>query len=155
MANDALELMKQISLFRQLGEAELTLLWAMGQEVGLPAGYALETPAGEPPVLWVILEGRIDITFPSPRMQEGHSTLFGPEIWGASSLVPPFASPGRAVTGTPCRVLKLGAHEVRTLAERNPRLGMRIYEELATHFSQRFRGLIEQPLSTRRPATDD
>ena len=113
--------MKQIPLFRQLGEAELTLLWAMGQEVGLPAGYAMETPAGEPPVLWVILDGRVDITFPQPRVEEGYATLFGPEIWGASSLVPPFASPGRAVTGTACRVLKLGAHEVRTLAEQNPR----------------------------------
>ena len=149
MPNDALELMKQIPLFRQLGEAELTLLWAMGQETGVPAGYALEVPPGEPPLLWIILDGRADITFAFPRIEDGHSTMFGPEIWGASSLVPPFTSPGRAVTGTPCRVLKMGAQELRTLAEQNPRLGMRLYEELATHFSRRFRGLLEHPLSER------
>lgn len=95
----------------------------MGQETGLPAGYPLEPPPGQPPLLWIILDGRVDITFPRPRVEEGYATLFESEIWGASSLVPPFTSPGHAVTGTPCRALKLGAHEVRTLAEQNPRLG--------------------------------
>ena len=147
MPNDALQLMKQIPLFRQLGEGELNLVWAMGQELGLPAGYSLETPADQPPVLWILLEGRVDATFPT--VEDGQTTIHAPEVWGASTLVPPFRSPGLAVTATPCRVLRIYAREVRMLAEQSPRLGVRLYEELATRFAGRFRGLLERPLSER------
>jgi len=140
MSADAITLMKDIPLFRDLGEGELNLLWAMGQEVGMPADRSLSAVGKEPQAFWILLEGSVAVR--SAMSGREPSIVQAPEVWGVASLVPPYRSPGAAVTVTNCRLVRLESADVRQLADTNPRLGTRLYQAIAAHIFRRVRELM-------------
>lgn len=142
MTGDAIALMKQIPLFRELGQGELNLLWAMGQELGMPADRSLAPVGDEPQAFWIILEGSIAVR--SAMVGREPSIVHAPEVWGVASLVPPYRSPGNAVTTTACRLVRLEAAGVRQLADTNPRFGTRLYQAIAAHVLRRLRELASE-----------
>src|SRR5690606_11579522 len=105
LATDAITLMREIPLFRQLELAELHLLFAIGSERGVPKGTTLGVGGRHLDTLWVLLEGRVAVNSPLNRM--GTSRLEGPAVWGSSALVDPFHSIGTAVTDTDCRMVAI------------------------------------------------
>ncbi|MGE3855926.1 MAG: cyclic nucleotide-binding domain-containing protein [Dehalococcoidia bacterium] len=145
MTEEAVALLRTIPLFRQMGLAELYLLTGIGMEEQVPAGTTLGVENEPVTDLWVILEGRVRIT--SPATGEGESFLEGPAVWGAAALVEPHTSFGTGVTATECRMLRIPAVDLRELAVRNPRLGVRLYQEFATHIFVRLQRLIEESAS--------
>lgn len=149
MPADLVSLLRAIPLFRQLGLAELYLIAGIGVEEHLPPGTTLGVEGERLADLWVILEGTVAVT--SPATEEAESVLEGPAIWGSSALVEPYTGFATAVTVTPCRVLRLPGVDLRELAARNPRLGVRLYEELAASIFVRLQRLIEES-AARHPA---
>ena len=139
MPTDAITLMKDIPLFHELGEGELNLLWAMGQEIGMPPDRSLAPAGEEPQAFWIILEGAVAVR--SAMAGREPSIINAPQVWGIASLVPPYRSPGTAVTVTQCRLVRLDAASVRQLADTNPRLGTRLYQAIAAHIFRRVREL--------------
>lgn len=139
---DPVSLLRQIPLFRQLGLAELYLLAGIGTEQFVPMGTTLGVE-GEPlPEIWVLLQGRIAVM--NPALGQAESFLEAPNVWGVSALVEPYRSFGTGIADTDCRMLRIAAVDLRDLAARNPRLGVRLYEELASHVFVRVQRLIEE-----------
>ena len=142
MPPEAVALLRTIPLFQQLGLAELYLLTGIGMEEVLPPGTTLGVEAEPVSDVWVILEGRLRVT--SPATGVGESFLDGPAVWGTAALVEPYLSFGTGVTATECRLLRLPCVDLRELAVRNPRLGVRLFQELASHNFRRLQRLIEE-----------
>lgn len=145
MTEETVALLRTIPLFQQMGLAELYLLTVIGMEETVPAGTTLGVENQPVADLWVILEGRVRVT--SPATGEGESFLQGPAVWGAAALVEPHTSFGTGVTATECRMLRIPEVDLRELALRNPRLGVRLYQEFATHIFVRLQRLIEEGAS--------
>lgn len=142
MSADTVTLLREIPLFRQLGLAELYLIAGIGVEEQLPRGTTLGLEAKPLADLWVILEGRVAVN--SPATGTGESYIEAPVVWGVSALVEPYTSFGTAVAETDCRVLRIPSVDLRELATRNPRLGSRLYEELASWVFLRTQRLIQE-----------
>jgi CRP-like cAMP-binding protein len=142
MPVEAVDLLRTIPLFQQLGLAELYLLAGIGMEEILPPGTTLGVEAEPVSDLWVILDGRLRVT--SPATGVGESFIEGPAVWGAAALVEPYLSFGTGVTATECRMLRIPSVDLRELAVRNPRLGVRLYQEFASHIFVRLQRLIEE-----------
>jgi CRP-like cAMP-binding protein len=151
MPPDTVTQLRAIPLFRQFGLAELYLLAGIGLEEFVPKGRTLGVEAEPLADLWVILEGRVAVT--SPATGRGESIIEAPAAWGVSALVDPFISFGTAVTDTDCRMLRLATVDVRELAARNPRLGVRLYEELASWVFVRTHQLLEEAAARSRRET--
>lgn len=149
MPADAVSLLREIPLFRQMGLAGLYLIAGIGLEEHIPAGTTLGIE-NEPLLdLWVILEGTVAVN--SPATGAAESYLDGPTTWGSAALVEPYTSFGTAVAATDCRVLRLPTVDVRELAARNPRLGVRLYEEFASSIFVRLQRLIDESLARSGP----
>jgi len=142
MSADTVTLLREIPLFRQLGLAELYLIAGIGVEERLPRGTTLGLEAKPLSNLWVILEGRVAVN--SPATGTAESYIEAPVVWGVSALVEPYTSFGTAVADTDCRVLRIPSIDLRELAARNPRLGIRLYEELASWVFLRTQRLIQE-----------
>ena len=128
-----------------LGLAELYLLAGIGTEEFVPKGTTLGVEDQPLTELWVILEGHVAVT--SPVTGGGESIIEAPAVWGVSALVEPFTSFGTAITDTDCRMLRIATVDVRDLAARNPRLGVRLYEELASWVFVRTNRLLEEAVA--------
>lgn len=142
MATDAITLMKEIPLFREMGEGELNLIWAMGQEIGMPADRSLAAAGNEPQAFWILLEGSIAVRTIMPGRDP--SIVHAPAVWGVAALVPLYRSPGTAVTVTNCRLVRIESADVRQLADTNPRMGTRLYQAIAAHSFRRVRELMDE-----------
>jgi len=143
MSTDAITLMKDIALFQDMGEGELNLIWAMGQEVGMPANRSLAAVGNDPQAFWILLEGTVAIR--SAIAGREPSIVPAPDVWGVAALVPPYRSPGTAVTVTACRLVRIESANVRQLTDTNPRLGARLYQAIAAHILRRVRALSVAP----------
>lgn len=142
MSVDAITLMKEIPLFRELGEGELNLLWAMGQEIGMPPDRSLAAAGSEPQAFWILLEGTIAVR--TVMLGGEPSIVHAPAVWGVAALVPPYRSPGTAVTVTACRLVRIESADVRQLAETDPRMGTRLYQAIAAHSFRRVREILRE-----------
>ena len=142
MPADTVTVLREIPLFRQLGLAELYLIAGIGIEEFAPRGTTLGVEAEPLPDVWVIVEGRVAVN--SPATGTAESYIEAPAAWGVAALVDPYTSFGTAVTDTDCRVLRIPSIDLRELAKRNPRLGIRLYEELASWVFLRTHRLIEE-----------
>lgn len=148
MPTDTVTVLRAIPLFRQLGLAELYLIAGIGVEETVPRGTTLGVEDQPLPDLWVILEGRVAVT--SPATGPAVSYLDAPRVWGSSSIVEPYTSFGTAIADTECRVLRIASVDLRELASRNPRLGVRLYEEFASQVFVRLNQLIDEATSRSR-----
>jgi CRP/FNR family cyclic AMP-dependent transcriptional regulator len=133
--------LKQVPLFSDLTDRELSLLSATGRRQKFPAKNMV-FQEGEPgDVLLVILSGRVKVLLSGKHGQEFILTMLGPgNFFGEMALLEAAPRSATVMTVEPCEFLLLEQKDLIGLLKTQPLIAVKILK----HLSQRLRKTNEQ-----------
>lgn len=133
--------LKQVPLFSDLTDRELSLLSATGRRQKFPAKNMV-FQEGEPgDVLLVILSGRVKVLLSGKHGQEFILTMLGPgNFFGEMALLEAAPRSATVMTVEPCEFLLLEQNDLIGLLKTQPLIAVKILK----HLSQRLRKTNEQ-----------
>jgi CRP/FNR family cyclic AMP-dependent transcriptional regulator len=138
------EVLHQVDIFSELAEEDLRQIAALGRERSLVDGawvFEAGSPAAE---LYVLLQGRVQLSFDLSRFwdSDGYLIIENIEpnhIFGWSALVPPHEMTLSARCVGPCNVLALPREGLQALFECDREMGYRVMKNLSQLVGNRLR----------------
>jgi CRP/FNR family cyclic AMP-dependent transcriptional regulator len=136
--------LRQVDIFGDLSEEDLRQIAALGQERTLADGDWCFEAGALAPNLFVLLQGRVQLSFDLSRFwdSDGYLIIESIEpnhIFGWSALVPPHEMTLSARCVGPCAVLTLPGDGLLALFECDKEMGYRVMRNLAKLVGGRLR----------------
>ncbi len=140
----AMEKLRQVGVFSGLSDEDLQQIAALGQERTLADGEWCFDAGAPAPDLFVLLRGRVQLSFDLSRFwdSEGYliiETIEPNQVFGWSALVPPHEMTLAARCAGPCTILTLPADGLLALFARDFEMGYRVMSNLAKLIGGRLR----------------
>lgn len=143
----ALESLRDVELFRGLTEAHRRAVAAVAGERRATAGETIFRLGGRAEALFVIRQGRVDLTFPLQVLGEQRDVRFqsldAGRTLGWSALVPPHLLTMSARATTDVELVVLPADRLLAVLEAQPIIGHVVMSNLAGTVAARFHELQE------------
>jgi CRP/FNR family transcriptional regulator, cyclic AMP receptor protein len=138
----SVERIMKVEIFRGLMEWELQNIAWVFQEENLPEGVSLCEEGARADQLYILEQGNVRI----------HSKNLGPlnvntpgKIVGWSFLVPPYRYTASAQTTSPSRFLVIKSPDFYYLIHKEPKMGVKVMDNLAQVMASRFKGSEDFP----------
>jgi CRP/FNR family transcriptional regulator len=131
----ALESIRDVELFRGLSEAHRRAVAAVAGERHVAAGESIFRLGGRADALYVIRQGRVDLTFPLQVMGQAREVRFqsleAGRTLGWSALVPPHLLTMSARATTEVELVVLPGERLLAVLEAQPAIGYVVMSNLA------------------------
>jgi CRP/FNR family cyclic AMP-dependent transcriptional regulator len=131
-----------VEILQGLGEWELQSIAPFFSEEPVAAGVSLCEEGGRADQLYILEQGSVSLT--SKKFGQLEINTPG-RIVGWSFLVPPYRYTGSAVTTTPSKLLVIKSPDFYYLIHKEPKMGMKIMDNLAQVMASRFKGPGDSP----------
>ena len=136
--------LRQVDLFADLAEKDLRQIAALGQERSLADGawcFQAGTPA---PELYILLQGRVQLSFDLSRFWDSDGyllieTIEPHHVFGWSALVPPHEMTLDARCVGTCTILALPREGLLALFQQDWEIGYRVMVDLSRLIGERLR----------------
>lgn len=139
------ELLRRYPFFSGLASEQINSLARIADEVRVEPGEYLFHEGVVLANLYLVIEGKVAITLSQPEVisrtiipppgartrEVSVSIVCVGDIFGWSSLVPPFKATSNARAATRCRILTINSAELRQLFEIDPRFGYLVMVRVA------------------------
>jgi len=132
--------LRRVEILRGLTDGELTLAAQFFQEEKVPGGVTLCKEGGVADRLYILEEGTVTLTNPNGDSYELETSG---EVIGWSFLVSPNLYTATATTVTPCRLLVMKSPDFYYLIHKDPRMGVKVMDNLARVVASRLKGTRE------------
>jgi Cyclic nucleotide-binding domain len=134
--------LRKVEILQGLTEGELQNMAWFFQEENLPEGVSLCQEGARAEQLYILEEGSVRIY--SERLGQLNVDTPG-KIVGWSFLVPPYCYTASAQTTRPSRFLIIKSPDFYYLIHKEPKLGVKIMDNLAQIMASRFKGAEKFP----------
>ncbi len=140
--------LRKVSVFQDLTEAELDLIVALGRVVGYPKDMVVFREGDRGEALYVVIDGAVRIAKSAPEQAEGTIAYVEPGgCFGEMSLVDDFPRSAAAVAQSDCRVLFVEREAVLDLFQENPIVARKILWAMCRSLSFRLREASDRIIS--------
>ncbi len=136
----SIERLRGVDIFQGLNDAELELAAKFCEEERVSSGVTLCEEGARAERLYILEEGAVSI-----RFSKGASYTIedGGKILGWSFLVPPNRYMASVVATRPSRVLAIKSPDFYTLVHQEPKMGLRIMDNLAQVVAGRMKAIVD------------
>jgi len=127
---------KEVELFRGIGSHVIEEIAAFSREEIFPVGKVLFRKGGLAEALYILEEGRIELTV---SMTESASFFLSQpgQLFGWSALVEPNQYTATAECASECRVIKIDGDRTMRVFEKHPSEGLKVMRRLGGVISAR------------------
>ena len=133
----SIDRLRKVDILQGLSEEELQSVAPFCEEENVAVGVPLCEEGASAERLYVLEQGRVSIR----SKKGGQYDIDTPgKIVGWSFLVPPFLYTASAVTTIPCKVLVIKSPDFYYLIHKEPKMGMKVINNLAQVIASRLRG---------------
>lgn len=136
------ETTRQMAIFQELEEGELTKIAGLCQIRHYEAGEVVLRADEMGSVFYMVMEGEMDVFARDGRTLVGH--VHAGDFLGEISLVSQQAYTATAVTATPATLIALKHRDFENLINRYPRIGMKVMRNIAISVGGKLRALDER-----------
>jgi len=133
----SMDRLRKVEILRGLTELELQNIVWIFQEEDLPEGVSLCEEGARADQLYILEQGSVKIH--SKKMGQLNVETPG-KIVGWSFLVPPYRYTASAQTTSPSRFLVIKSPDFYYLIHKEPKLGVKVMDNLAQIMASRFKG---------------
>lgn len=131
-------ILRKHPFFTGLADADLALVSSCARNVRFHAGEDLAREGGPADAFFLIREGRVALSFPSPRGGRlTIQTLDAGDVVGWSWLLPPYIWHFDVTAVTPLRVLAMDGVCLRGKCDADPRLGYDLMKRFSRVMAER------------------
>jgi len=134
------ERLRNVEIFRGLNDEELKVVAQFCQEETVPEGCTLCEEGAKAIKLFILEEGAISIRF---AKGVNFAVQTPGKILGWSFLVPPNRYTASAVTIRPSKLLVINSPDFYALVNRDPKMGLKIMNNLAQVVSSRMKAFVD------------
>jgi CRP/FNR family cyclic AMP-dependent transcriptional regulator len=133
------EWLKKAELFATLVEPQLSVLLSHSSVESFPDGAIIFRQGDEANHLYLLIEGRIDLSFKTGEKIDFLTSRVEKEgaVFGVPSLIEPFRYNVTATCLGSSKVLVIDAARLRMEMEKDPRMGMEILKKLVSIYLNR------------------
>ena len=139
----SMDRLRKVEILRGLTELELQNIVWIFQEEDLPEGVSLCEEGARADQLYILEQGSVKIH--SKKMGQLNVETPG-KIVGWSFLVPPYRYTASAQTISPSRFLVIKSPDFYYLIHKEPKLGVKVMDNLAQIMASRFKGSEDFPI---------
>lgn len=139
---DIYRILSQSIVFRELSPEELQRVLEYGVQEEIPAGQHILHEGGENHILYLILDGEVEVYLPEDERRHGriHLNVVGPEaILGEYSLIDNEPASASAVTRTDTAFFYMDREDFERLVSDEDRIGKQVYYNLVRVLVERLR----------------
>jgi CRP/FNR family cyclic AMP-dependent transcriptional regulator len=134
--------LREVEILQELGEGELQSIAPFFSEETVAPGVSLCEEGGRADQLYILEQGSVSLT----SQAFGRLEINTPgRIVGWSFLVPPYRYTGSAVTTSPSKLLVIKSPDFYYLIHKEPKMGMRVMDNLAQVMASRFKRPGDSP----------
>ena len=133
------EWLKKTELFGTLSESQLSALLSHASVESFPEGKVIFSQGDEANHLYLLIEGRIDLSFKTGEKIDFLTSKVEKEgaVFGVPSLIEPFRYNVTATCLNPSKIFVIDAARVRMEMEKDLRMGMEILKKLVAIYFNR------------------
>jgi len=131
--------LKKTELFRTLDESQLSALLSHSSVESFPEGKTIFRQGDEANHLYLLIEGRIDLSFKTGEKIDFLTSKIEKEgaAFGVPSLIEPFRYNLTATCLNPSKVFVIDAGRFKLEMENDPKMGMEIMKKLVSIYFNR------------------
>ena len=129
--SQAVEIMTEIPVFRNLDPKRLKLFAIMGEELCFRAGERLFEQGDEGDSAYVILEGEVDVLIPTPDGEISVAVLCSKEIFGEMAVLCDQPRTTAIAAKTELRVLRLKRRTILDMLQEFPDIALEFVKVMA------------------------
>ena len=134
--------LRKVEILQVLTEWELQSIARFFQEQSHSAGVSLCEEGARADQLYILEQGSVLIR--SEKLGQMEINIPG-KIVGWSFLVPPYRYTASAATTSPCKFLAIESPDFYYLIHKEPKMGMKVMDNLAQIMASRFKDLEDSP----------
>jgi CRP-like cAMP-binding protein len=138
----SIDRLREVEILQGLAEWELQSIAQFFNEETIVAGVSLCEESARADQLYILQQG--SVTLSSKKLGQLEINTPG-KIVGWSFLVPPYRYTASAVTTTPSKLLVIKSPDFYYLIHREPKMGMKVMNNLAQVMASRFKGPEDSP----------
>jgi CRP-like cAMP-binding protein len=138
----SIDRLREVEILQGLAEWELQSIAQFFNEETIAAGVSLCEESARADQLYILQQG--SVTLSSKKLGQLEINTPG-KIVGWSFLVPPYRYTASAVTTTPSKLLVIKSPDFYYLIHREPKMGMKVMNNLAQVMASRFKGPEDSP----------
>ncbi len=138
----SMDRLREVEILQGLSEWELQSIAQFFSEENVAAGVPLCKESARADQLYILEQGSVSLS----SQKLGPLEINAPgKIVGWSFLVPPYRYTASAVTTAPCKLLVIKSPDFYYLIHREPKMGMKVMNNLAQVIASRFKGGENSP----------
>lgn len=138
----SIDRLREVEILQGLSEWELQSIAQFFSEETIAAGVSLCEESARADQLYILQQGSVSLS--SKKLGQLDINTPG-KIVGWSFLVPPYRYTASAVTTTPSRLLVIKSPDFYYLIHKEPKMGMKVMNNLAQIMASRFKGSEGSP----------
>jgi len=138
----SIDRLREVEILQGLSEWELQSIAQFFNEETVAAGISLCEKSERADQLYILQQGSVSLS--SKKLGQLEINTPG-KIVGWSFLVPPYRYTASAVTTTPARLLVIKSPDFYYLIHKEPKMGMKVMNNLAQIMASRFKGSEGSP----------
>jgi len=147
MGTDA-KFIRKFECFRKLTDEQVEEIAEISNSICYPAGHLLieEGESGE--ILYLLIEGDIDVFYRNPKTGlEKVDTVSSEEVIGCSAMVPPYVYTATEKALSDVEVLEIKTDALREIIQEDPVIGLKIQEHIIKILNDRILDLRRRAYS--------
>ena len=132
------EVLRRYPYFAAIREESLKEVAMLADECRLPADFRVFSEGDPARYMYIIMSGEVNIQY---ELGSGElrtvDTLVPGDLLVWSALVEPYKTTAIGITTKPCELVRIAAEPLRTLCERDPRVGYQLVVQVAKLLAHR------------------
>ncbi len=141
MATDV-KMIREFECFRQLSDEQVDAIAKISDSICYPAGHVLFEEGEKGEILYLLIEGDIDVFYRNPETGlEKVDTVSSEEVIGCSAMVPPYIYTATEKSLSDVEVLEIKIAALRELIKKDPKIGLKIQEHIIKTLNDRILAL--------------
>ena len=143
------ELIRRYSYFSGLSIDRINLLAKIAEEVESEQGQYFHQEDDDISKVYIIVEGEVSLltTLPQQRKEVVINTLGTGDVFGWTSLLPPYTAGAGAKSGTNCKLIEFDAGDLRTKFEDDYEFGYLMMIKIAQIIRERLDSIVIETLA--------
>lgn len=142
--NEAVEVMSEIPMFRNVDAKRLKLIAVMGEPLSFRPGERLFEQGDEGDAAYVILSGEVDVLIPTPSGEIAVAELGAREIFGEIAVLCDQPRTTAIAAKTDLSVLRLKRKAIMDLLHEFPDIALEFIKVIAARLERSNRDLAEE-----------
>ncbi|MGW8144478.1 MAG: Crp/Fnr family transcriptional regulator [Anaerolineales bacterium] len=143
------ELIRRYPYFSGISIGQLNMLANMAEEIEIQPGHYFHHEGDDINKVYIIVEGDVSLITSLPQQDKEVviNTLGAAEVFGWTSLLPPFTAGAGARANTKCKLIEFSASKLREKFEEDYEFGYLMMMKIAQIIRQRLDSIVIETLA--------